>query len=63
MANWWPAGHIIGYGDSFVNQAHDFITAIAEDRRPTPNFLDGLRCQEVLDAADRSARTRQWIKV
>ena len=63
MSNWFPAGHIIGYGDTFVNQAHDFITAIKEGKKINPDFKDGLICQQVLDAADRSVKTRKWEKV
>lgn len=63
MANWWPAGHIIGYGDTFVNQAFDLITAIRDGVKIAPDFHDGLVCQRILEAADRSARTRQWEKV
>jgi predicted dehydrogenase len=63
MANWFPAGHIIGYGDTFVNQAFDLITAIKEGKRVSPDFEDGLQCQRVLEAADRSARSRRWEAV
>lgn len=63
MANWWPAGHIIGYGETFVNQAFDLITAIRDGKMVHPDFHDGLVCQMILDAADKSARTRQWEKV
>src|SRR5207245_7360953 len=28
---WWPAGHIIGWGDTFVHELHHFLWAIAED--------------------------------
>ena len=63
MANWFPAGHIIGYGDTFVNQAFDLITAIKEGKSVSPDFLDGLKCQQVLEAADRSARTKRWETV
>ena len=63
MANWWPAGHIIGYGDTFVNQAYDLITAIRDGKMVKPDFRDGLICQQILEAADKSARTGQWEKV
>ncbi len=33
----------------------DFIDAIRADRMPSPNFDDGMRCQEVIDAIARSA--------
>ena len=63
MANWWPAGHIIGYGDTFVNQAYDMIMAIKEGNMVSPDFEDGYACQQILDAADRSAHTRRWEKI
>ncbi len=63
MSNWWPVGHIIGYGDTFVNEYVDYLTAIKENKQVTPNFEDGLRCQRVLDAAEQSAHIRQWVKV
>jgi predicted dehydrogenase len=63
MANWFPAGHIIGYGDTFVNQAFDLITAIKEGKAVSPDFLDGLKCQRVLEAADRSAHSKRWETV
>ena len=63
MANWWPAGHIIGYGDTFVNEYYDFFTAIKEGKPVTPNFHDGLMCQKVLDAAEQSATEKQWRKI
>jgi predicted dehydrogenase len=63
MENWWPAGHIIGYGDTFVNQAYDLIMAIKEGKQVKPDFRDGLMCQLVLDAAERSAKSRSWEKV
>lgn len=63
MSNWWPAGHLIGYGDTFVNQAYDLVCAIKEGKQVRPNFLDGLENQYVLDAADRSAKEKRWVKI
>lgn len=63
MSNWWPAGHLIGYGETFVNQAYDFICAIRDGKSATPDFMDGYICQLILDAADRSAKNRTWIKI
>ena len=62
-ANWWPAGHIIGYGDTFVNQTYDFISAIRDGKKVTPDFNDGLKCQLILEAAQNSAETASWQKV
>ncbi|MCJ7665536.1 MAG: Gfo/Idh/MocA family oxidoreductase, partial [Actinobacteria bacterium] len=63
MANWWPAGHIIGYGDTFVNQAYDFISGIRENKKVKPDFRDGYICQIIIDAAQHSADKGKWIKV
>ncbi len=60
---WWPDGHIIGYGECFVNEVNEMLTAIAENRQPVPSFRDGLKCQAVLDAVTRSAKTRKWTRV
>lgn len=63
MSNWWPAGHIIGYGETFVNEYYDYFTAIKEGKKVTPNFRDGLIIQKVLDAAEQSAIEKKWLKV
>ncbi|MFN4227905.1 MAG: Gfo/Idh/MocA family protein [Candidatus Ratteibacteria bacterium] len=61
--NWWPAGHIIGYGEAFVNMVADIFNSIAKGENPSPNFYDGVKCQEVLEAVDQSIKERKWIKV
>ena len=63
MSNWFPVGHIIGYGDTFVNEYYDFLTAVKDGKQVTPNFEDGLKCQKVLDAAEQSAHERAWKKI
>lgn len=63
MSNWWPAGHIIGFGDTFVNQACDFFTAIKENKKVNPDFTDGYNVQVFLDAAQRSAETGAWVNI
>jgi predicted dehydrogenase len=40
-----------------------FIDSILDDRPITPNFLDGLRVQEVVDAALHSQEKNSWIAV
>jgi len=60
---WWPDGHIIGYGECFVNQAREMMSAIDEDRQPKPDFLDGARCQAVLEAVAQSSKSKSWVKV
>jgi predicted dehydrogenase len=41
----------------------DFVDAIRAGTRMTPDFADGLRCQEVLDAVEQSAREGGWVEV
>ena len=58
--HWWPPGHIIGWGDTFVHELHHFLAAIAEDADVGPHgatFEDGYRAAEVCDALVRSGAT------
>lgn len=59
-ANWWPAGHIIGYEHTFIHAVKDLLDGIASGENPRPNFEDGFRNQAVLDAVQLSAESRQW---
>ncbi len=61
--NWWPDGHLIGYGECFVNEMKEMMDAIAEDREPVPNFDDGVKCQQVLEAVSKSSQEKCWIDV
>jgi predicted dehydrogenase len=63
MDAWWPAGHTIGYEHTFTHEMHEFMTAIAEDRQPVPNFVDGVECQAVLEAVDKSIEERRWVAI
>jgi predicted dehydrogenase len=60
---WWPAGHTIGYEHTFTHAFVELMEAVREDRQPVPNFADGVRCQQVLEAVDLSIENRQWVKV
>jgi len=60
---WWPPGHIIGWGDTFVHLVYDFMKALDEDRLPTPNFGDGVECQRVLEAVEKSVKEERWVEV
>jgi predicted dehydrogenase len=53
---WWGAGHPIGFEHTFTHLVDEVLTAFDEDRMPSPSFADGVACQEVLDAIERSAR-------
>jgi predicted dehydrogenase len=57
---WWPPGHIIGWGDTFVHEIHHLLRAIAEDGEIAPygaTFEDGYRAAEVCDAIVRSSES------
>jgi predicted dehydrogenase len=61
MSAWWPAGHIIGWEHTFTHGVLDLLNGIAINTSPDPTFEDGLRCQAVLDAVEKSASTKQWV--
>jgi predicted dehydrogenase len=58
--HWWPPGHIIGWGDTFVHELHHVLKSIADDTDIAPygaTFEDGYRAAEVADAIVRSGET------
>jgi len=59
---WWPPGHILGYEHTFVHTMKDLMDGMASGQSPAPTFEDGYRCQAVLDAVEKSAEHREWIK-
>ncbi len=63
IAHWWPPGHIIGYEHAFVHAVVDFVRAVAEDKPIRPDFEDGLRCIEVLEAGLQSAEQGRRVEV
>lgn len=60
MEAWWPPGHVIGYEHTFTHTIVDFVRAYARGERVRPDFEDGVRNQRVLDAIERSAKSRAW---
>jgi len=55
IAHWWPPGHVIGYEHTFVHAVADFLAAIAGKTVIAPDFSDGVRVLDVLDAGLVSA--------
>ena len=58
--HWWPPGHIVGWGETFVHELHHFLKAIADDTGVAPHgatFEDGYRAAEVCDAIVRSGES------
>jgi predicted dehydrogenase len=60
---WWPPGHIIGYEHTFTHMVYDLMQGISKNQIPSPNFEDGVKNQMVLDAMERSSKTKKWVKV
>jgi len=62
-ASWWPDGHLLGWEHSHIHAIRDFLVAIGQGQLPRPNFEDGVKCQAVLDAVERSVASRRWESV
>ena len=63
---WWPPGHIIGWGETFVHEIHHLLRAIADDTDVAPygaTFEDGYRAAEVCDAIVRSSESGRRVAV
>ena len=63
VANWWPPGHMIGYEHEFVHAVVDFMKAASTKTKIEPNFYDGMKEMEVLDAGLRSAETGKTVEL
>jgi predicted dehydrogenase len=60
MRFWWPPGHIVGWGDTFIHELAHVLEAIAGEHDIAPHgatFEDGYRCSEVTEAILRSAES------
>jgi predicted dehydrogenase len=58
MRQWWPPGHIVGWGDTFTHELGHLLEAIAGEHGVAPHgatFEDGYRCDEVVETILRSA--------
>ena len=60
---WWPAGHIIGYEHLFVHEIYEFVSNLGKKAQPYSTFEDAVKCQQVLDAVERSAASKKWETV
>ena len=63
MHAWWPVGHVIGYEHTFVHEMVEFFNAIANNTPTSPDFGDGVRCSQILEAVDISIERRAWVDV
>jgi predicted dehydrogenase len=60
--NFWKPGHIIGYEHTFIATLGDFLGALGRKESHFPDFDDAVAVQRVLDAVERSAAARGWVK-
>ncbi len=58
--SFWRPGHIVGYEHTFIAALADFLFCLSSGEQFHPNFEDGLRVQEILEAALRSAHSHNW---
>jgi predicted dehydrogenase len=47
----------------WANLTGEMVRAIDMDTRPVPSFYDGMRSQEVMEAALQSSRERRWVEL
>jgi predicted dehydrogenase len=66
LRHWWPPGHTIGWGDTFVHELGHLLEAIVGEHEVAPHgatFEDGYRCQEVVEAILRAAESGRRERV
>jgi len=61
IKSWWPPGHAIGYEHEFIHAVVDFVDAVVCKKKIEPNFYDGMKEMEVLEAGLTSAETGRKI--
>jgi len=63
MSAWWPSAHNIGYEHLFTHEVYEFIKQLNAKNVTYPTFEDGVKCQRVLAAVEKAAKSRKWEKV
>ncbi|MCL6450877.1 MAG: Gfo/Idh/MocA family oxidoreductase [Acetobacteraceae bacterium] len=54
-------GMNLGWRDSFVLQACEFLKAVVEGTRPRPSYYDGWQADRIVEQAVAAARKRAWV--
>ena len=63
-ANLWPIPALgIGYGETKIIEAYEFLKAITTGEPVRPDFVDGLQVALVDHAIEESGRSGQWVDV
>lgn len=61
---WWPRGHNLGWEHNHIHMIEHFLRCIATGEDIAPwgaTFHDGLRCQEIIYAAQLSSEQGHWV--
>ena len=53
----------VGWMRYHIASQCDFITSLVEGRPTSPDFVDGMRIQEVMEAGYTSAREKRWVSL
>jgi predicted dehydrogenase len=56
-------GNALGYNDQKILEARELICALAEDRPAEPDFRFGHEITRVIDAVQKSATERRWVRI
>ena len=60
---WWPPGHIIGWEHTFIHEVKQFLDAISHKKELHPDFFDGWKTQQVMDAVVTAANEKKWVSI
>lgn len=63
MSAWWPTGHVIGYEHTFVHEMYEFFESIANNTPALPDFADGVKCSQVIEAVELAAQRRAAVDI
>lgn len=66
MADWWQAGHVVGWESTFVHQWRALLRSVLDGAAADPlqaGFHDGVRANELGDAVLRSAAEARRIEL
>ena len=60
---WWPAGHVIGFPETFCHELYEFVQHVADGTECVPNFEDGVKCAQILEAVELAIEKKGWVDV
>jgi predicted dehydrogenase len=63
LKHWWPPGHVLGWEHAHVHLIATFLDDISTGGENAPTFRDGLACQRVIEAVERSVADTCWTAV